>query len=315
MNNKILVIGGSNIDVCCKSDKKIINKDSNIGKVEFALGGVGRNIAEDLSLFGADTSLITAIGNDSFGHVVRDNAEEQNIALLIKPFKNEKTGVYAYVSDSDGSFVLGVNDMDITSKLTPEIIEENGNFLLFSDYVVLEANLPQETIEKVCSYDVKLIADCVSGVKCRRLANVLDKLFLLKANLLELKVLTGKQNLEDGVRDLVSRGLKQGIVTLGENGAMCFETTSEGIVCYKIPNMPDFEVVDTGGCGDAFLSGYIIGIMRGHNAKECLIMGQSAATLNAQGLSSVNREMTYAALKKTVGEYNEKTTVERSVLK
>lgn len=315
MVNKVVVVGGANIDVCCKSENKIIEKDSNMGKVEFALGGVGRNIAEDLSLFGADTSLITAIGNDSFGRVVRDNADEQGISLILKPFKNEKTGVYAYVSDFDGSFVLGVNDMDVSRMLTPEVIEENSNFLLFSDYVVLEANLPQKTIEKICSYNLKLVADCVSGVKCKRLENVLDKLFLIKANFLEMQVLTGKGTLEEGIKTLIAKGLNRGIVTLGGDGAMCFEKTEEGIECFQIPNMPDSVIVDTSGCGDAFLSGFMIGLMRGHNMKECLVLGQSAAYLNSQSFSSVNREMTYALLKNAVKEFNSKVEVKRSLIK
>lgn len=315
MFDKAVVIGGANIDVCSKSINKIVNKDSNIGKVEFALGGVGRNIAEDLSLFGVDTSLLTAIGNDSFGRVVRDNAEEQSIMLLAEPFKNEKTGVYSYVSDSDGSFVLGVNDMGITSRITPEVINENINALMFTDYVIIEANLNEETIEEVCSHDFKIIADCVSGAKCRRLDKVLDKLLVLKANRIELKVLTGNEDLNEGIKNLVERGLKRGIVTLGSEGAMCFEKIDEGIVTYTIPNMPDAEVVDTGGCGDAFLAGFILGIMKGADMQKCLLLGQSAASLNSQSLSSVNRNMTYELLKKEAVKFMEKAQITRSIIK
>lgn len=305
----VVVIGGSNIDVCAKSSTPLIEKDSNIGKVEFALGGVGRNIAEDLCLLGTEASLLTAIGNDSFGQVVIDNANEQGIVLIEEPFKGEKTGVYAYIVNSDGQSVYGINDMEITNQITPEVIKKNINYLSFTDYVLFEANLSEETIQEICSHDFKLIADCVSTTKCTRLAKVLDKLYLLKANEAEAFILTGTDNLTDAIKAFVKKGLKRGIITLGTEGAMCFETEDGVIKTYSIPNMPDEDVIDVSGCGDAFLAGFVVAIIRGKDIKGCLTSGQSAACLNAGSLSSVNRKMTYSALKEKVAKFKKITVI------
>lgn len=317
MEMSAVVVGGSNIDVCAKSSHSIVERDSNIGKIEFALGGVGRNIAEDLSLFGANTSLLTAIANDSFGRVVLDNAHEQDISILEEPFSVEgyKTGVYAYVSDYDGSFVIGVNDMDITSLITPEIVRKNINALDFTDYVIIEANLSRETIEEIASHNYKLIADCVSSVKCRRLEGILDKLYLLKANLLEACALTGTSDKLNAVKSLVEKGLKRGIITLGSDGAMCFEKKPDGIYWYEISNMPNQVIVDTSGCGDAMLSGFVIGLMREKSMADCLYAGQSAACLNAESLSSVNRNMNYTELKNTINIFKEKAPISLGVIR
>lgn len=317
MEMSAVVVGGSNIDVCAKSSFKIVKKDSNIGKIEFALGGVGRNIAEDLSLFGANTSLLTAIANDSFGKVVLDNAKEQDISFLQEPFNVEgyKTGVYAYIADNEGGFVLGINDMEITSLITPEVIRNNINALDFSDLVIIEANLNEETIEEIASHNYKLIADCVSSVKCKRLMNVLDKLYLLKANLLEAYALTGTDNKNDAIKVLVEKGVKRGIITLGTDGALCYEEKEDGIHWYEISNMPGQVVVDTSGCGDAMLSGFVIGLMRGKSMADCLYYGQSAACLNADSLSSVNRKMNFTALKETIRQFKEKAPLEEGIIK
>ena len=125
MDMKVVVIGGANIDVSAKCSYKMVPKDSNIGIVDFGIGGVGRNIAEALSLFGAEVSLLTALGNDSFGRVISDNADEQAIKLLEEPFEDGKTGVFTYIADSDGTFVTGVNDMEIIFKITPEVIRRH----------------------------------------------------------------------------------------------------------------------------------------------------------------------------------------------
>lgn len=308
----VVVVGGSNIDVCAKSKAPLVKKDSNIGDIEFALGGVARNVAEDLSLFGIESSLLTAIGNDSFGRVVIDNANEQGITLLEDPFKGFKTGASAYIANNDGAFVVGVNDMDITDQITPEIIQKNINMLSFSDYVIFEANLREDTINEICSHDFKLIADCVSTLKCQRLSGILNKLYLLRANEAEAFVLTGTDNLEAAVKGLADKGVKRGIITLGTKGAMCFEVSGNVIKTFSIPNMPDEEIVDTSGCGNAFLAGFVVGIIRGKDLKGCLLAAQSAACLNAGSFSSVNRKMTYGALKEKVAKFNKLTTIEEN---
>ena len=46
-------IGGANVDIHGKSDNKLIMRDSNPGTLHMSLGGVCRNICENLALLGA----------------------------------------------------------------------------------------------------------------------------------------------------------------------------------------------------------------------------------------------------------------------
>lgn len=316
MTQNVVVIGGSNIGISAKSSNRIVENDYNVGTVEFALGGTARNVAEDLSIFGSDVSLMTAVADDSFGSVVRDNAAEQSVSMLLEPFKESgcKTGVNVYIADSDGTVKIGVTDTGLTSKITPEIIEENINALYFAEYIILEANLNQDTIEKICSYDFKLIADCVSTVKALKLSNVLDKLLLLKADTIEILSLSGEKTLNDGIKTLVSRGLKRGLVALGKDGAMCFEKQDDGIHTWTISNMPGQVVVNSNGCGDALLAGFALAFMKGKSMSDSLLSGQSAACLNADDISCVNRKMSFTALKDTSKKFLEKTEIVHSIL-
>ena len=52
MQNQIAVVGGCNIDISATSYTFLIEADSNPGYVKTTLGGVGRNIAENLLLLG-----------------------------------------------------------------------------------------------------------------------------------------------------------------------------------------------------------------------------------------------------------------------
>ena len=53
---KILVIGGTNIDINATSINEIVLKDSNIGNIEISIGGVAKNIAENLARLDLDVS-------------------------------------------------------------------------------------------------------------------------------------------------------------------------------------------------------------------------------------------------------------------
>ena len=63
----LLLIGGSNIDIKAKANKKIIFQDSNIGDISYSFGGVSRNIAEDLSYLEDTFTFLTSVGNDING--------------------------------------------------------------------------------------------------------------------------------------------------------------------------------------------------------------------------------------------------------
>ena len=55
-----VVVGGVNVDICGRSFAPLVEADSNPGVVSSSLGGVGRNIAHNMSLMGLDVRLLTA---------------------------------------------------------------------------------------------------------------------------------------------------------------------------------------------------------------------------------------------------------------
>ena len=71
-----VVIGGVNIDIVGYPYSKLIPQDSNIGGVKLSLGGVGRNIAENLVRLGVDTKLISILGDDIYGKKILDEAKK-----------------------------------------------------------------------------------------------------------------------------------------------------------------------------------------------------------------------------------------------
>ena len=62
-----VVVGGVNVDIGGRSFVPLVAADSNPGQVTMSLGGVGRNIAHNMSLLGLEVRLLTAYGNDLNG--------------------------------------------------------------------------------------------------------------------------------------------------------------------------------------------------------------------------------------------------------
>ena len=66
----IVVIGGVNMDIGGLAYEPLVAADSNPGKINMSLGGVGRNIAHNMCLMGVDVRLLTAYGDDVYGEKV-----------------------------------------------------------------------------------------------------------------------------------------------------------------------------------------------------------------------------------------------------
>ena len=190
---RIAVIGGANIDIGGFSSAEARMRDSNPGRVRISPGGVGRNIAANLALLGANTELITALGGDDRAQILRADCKKLGVKLNHAiSFPDAATSTYLYIANADGDMLIAVNDMAIHERLTPEALSPLIAEVNRCDAAVIEANLPAETLEflsKVLS--VPIVADAVSAAKVDRLKGALPRLYALKPNRIEAEKLTG----------------------------------------------------------------------------------------------------------------------------
>jgi sugar/nucleoside kinase (ribokinase family) len=92
---------------------------------------------------------------------------------------------------------------------------------------------------------------------------------------------TGADDVIDGCRRLLDAGAGLPAVTWGADGALV--VSHEGT-----ERVPAFavDVVDTTGCGDAFLAGFVYAIHLGRQPREAAVLGNAVAALVAGGLGS-----------------------------
>jgi sugar/nucleoside kinase (ribokinase family) len=106
----------------------------------------------------------------------------------------------------------------------------------------------------------------------------------------QVLALTGADDLIEGCKALVARGVGCIAATAGADGAVVVDAASfERVPAFRI------EVVDTTGCGDSFSAGFLRGLALERSHREAAVLGCAAAALVARGLGSDHGDFDLAA--------------------
>lgn len=68
-------IGGANVDIHGQSFAPLIMRDSNPGRLHLSMGGVMRNILDNLTRLGEACQIVTAVGDDAYGQMLRTGCQ------------------------------------------------------------------------------------------------------------------------------------------------------------------------------------------------------------------------------------------------
>ena len=140
MNPYVCVVGAVNLDICGRPSRKLIFRDSNPGTVTLTPGGVGRNIAHDLRLLGAEVKFLTAFGGDSHAQLLRNDCVELGMDLgCALDVPDGRTSTYLYITDERGEMQLGLSDTDISAAITPDYLSRHLDELNGAAAVAIDA--------------------------------------------------------------------------------------------------------------------------------------------------------------------------------
>ncbi len=284
------VVGAVNVDIGGTPDSTLVPADSNPGRVTVTLGGVGRNIAENLCRMGNHVLMVTALGEDAHAQQIQQSCRELGIDLshsLTVP--NARTSTYLCLNDADGEIVGAVSDMAIYDALTPAYLSTQLDVLNHATLVVVDANLPCESLTFLAeNLKPPLFADPVSVKKAGRLCPILSRLTAMKPNRPEASLLTGvdistDDDLPRAAKAFFALGLKNVFISLGSRGVYYDDDHERGILpCFSSP------VINTTGCGDAFLAAAACAWQEGHSLRKMALHGLAASSICARTDSAVS---------------------------
>ena len=297
---KVVVIGGSVIDLFLYPHQKMKLHDSNPGYMKRAFGGVGRNIAENLVRCGVDTTLITVLGKDPWGQEIYENARD--LGMCINYFEVKETPLYISVIHESGEDLVSVALMDEIEKLDKERLASRDVYIEPADFIVIDTNMSEETLNYILhTSKVPVFVDTISSQKAIRIKQNLKYIHLLKMNLMEAEALS-RLNLKDGktLDDIglyfINEGVKEVMITLGSEGIFYQSKERKEL---KKPFKTDIK--NTTGAGDALFAGVIFAKIHG---LDPLKTGLAAAAINVQSEDAVSKEMNKQNLLRMMEEHS-----------
>ena len=277
-----VVFGGINLDIWGRPDRALLMKDSNPGTVTMRPGGVGRNIAHNLRLLGLEVSLVAPIGGDAYASTIVDSCRGLGIDLSHAPvFPEMRSSTYLYITDESGDMELAISDMALCAALTPALVAPILPRLQ-ADAVVVDANLPPETIVYLCNHSaIPVYADPVSTVKAMKLKPVLHRLAAIKPNALEAECLTGESDPERAALALVEQGVGRVFISLGPQGMIAADREQ----LLRLPGLAT-QVVNATGAGDAATAAIVLAGIRGMSLRDAAMLSQKAGAVTCRSESA-----------------------------
>jgi sugar/nucleoside kinase (ribokinase family) len=244
--------------------------NANVDCIELLPGGTVANTGFALARLGVPVSALAAVGDDSFGSVVKEsiNRWATRNRVVVIPSIPTTASVVAVFEDGDRCF-LSTRGACERFELTPaDVISEieAGSRALHVGYAGRLPALDGEPMKNLLrfarergaltSLDVTYFPDN----HWPDMMSLMPDLDLFCPNLIEATAITGRNSASEAAAALVEAGVQKFVaVTDGPNGALV-HVVGDGQE--HVPARP-VKVVDTTGAGDAFIAGVLASWYRG----------------------------------------------------
>ena len=294
-----VVIGGVNMDIGGKSFSPLVMRDSNPGRVTMSLGGVGRNIAHNMSLLGIDVRFLTAFGDDLYAQRIAASCGELGIDIShALQIPGGTTPTYLFLNDADGDMALAVSDMEICERIQPSYLAANLQLLNHAQLVVVDTNLPAQSLEYLAAHcTAPIFVDPVSTAKAVKLKPVLGKLHTIKPNRIEAELLSGVkitdgESLRRAAKVLLETGLHRVFISLGSEGVLAADHD-------EIREFPCFpaQMRNATGAGDAFMAALAWAYLEGTDLEHSAKAAAAAAAIAVESAQTINPSLSAEAVR------------------
>ena len=298
--NKIAVVGTVFMDIKGFSHNSYDPVGTNIGDIVFSFGGVGRNAAENLANIGIPVSFLSTVDVGSSGdEIISDlNAKGIDTHFILRT-ENRGMGMWLAVLNSEGELCGSISQQPDLTLFENYIEEAIDDAVENCSAVVLEIDMSKALAERVFaaaekfSKPVYAIVGNMSIINANKhmlsktacfICNNIEAGKLINADFTEVSV----EMLKNEVINISDKlNISAMIITNGEHGAVYFDRHI-GVSGHQ-PAIST-NVVDTTGAGDAFFSGTVGALTRGHTiGKACEYGAILASKVISSPLSSAQQ--------------------------
>ena len=261
------------------------------------LGGSSANMAVGLSRLGAKVGIVSCLGEDSLSSFLIDFLTAEKVetshvktapgylpSLCLTEVSPPDRFPQVFYRHDAVDTMLDIDDDDLAFAGAGRLFVTNGTSLCASPsrestYRALE-RAKQSGCRVVLDVDYRSMSwrkPEEAGLAVRLALPFVD---VLIGNQLELKLVTGEDDLDAATAKLQAQGVPVLVSKLGELGTRVI-TGGESV--YLPPY--SVEVCTTIGAGDGFASGFLYAMLKGLPVVECLHYGNAAAAIVVSRLS------------------------------
>ena len=273
----VIVVGSSNTDLVASVERLPGEGETVMGtNLKKYAGGKGANQAVAAVRAGAAVAFAGAVGADAFGDETVQAFQTDGLDLRFLHRTEEAPSGTALISVDQN----GKNQIVVVPGANGLVNKEQIDSIDFSEFgiAVFQLEIPRSSVWQGIQKAHE--AGCItilnpapaSGVP----SEILARVDYLIPNEHELEILSQTGGaLEQMAEEMLAKGVQNLIVTLGAEGAACFNCAG----CVSVP-ASDVPVVDTVGAGDCFVGVFAASLSRGYEVEQSMHFAVAAASIS-----------------------------------
>lgn len=245
-----------------------------VEKIELHTGGCASNTGAALKKLGVDVALIGNVGNDGFGDYLikemsqcelnvqgirKDNNVNTSCSLALVEDDGERRFIHCY--GADGTF--SEHDIDWNIIKGCKILHIAGSFLMPTFDGIQTAHV----LNEARSMGIMTSLDTAWDAKGKWLETIeptLKYIDIFLPSIEEARMITGLDTAEEIADFFLKYGMKIVGLKMGSKG--CFVKSSDNETVKLSPFI--IKPVDATGAGDAFVAGFLAGVLKGWNLRK-----------------------------------------------
>lgn len=290
MGKKITVFGSFVVDLMGRCPHLPVPGETVKGSLfKMGPGGKGFNQAVAAHKAGADVTMVTKVGNDTFADLAIETMTRLGMDTK-RVFRSEQaeTGTALIMVDENTSqneiaVILGACDT-----ISDEEVESITDLLDQSDYLLiqLETNISsvEKAVEMAYGKGVKIILNTAPVQPVSD--SILSRVELITPNEVEAGILTGipvdgEESAGEAADYFLKKGVRNVLITMGSKGVYIAANEKRGLIpAYQV------DAVDTTGAGDAFNGGLAAALAEGKDLWEAAEFANALAAISVQRIGT-----------------------------
>ncbi|WP_411894598.1 PfkB family carbohydrate kinase [Winogradskyella sp. A2] len=234
---------------------------------EVYVGGNSLNFATQCKLSGInDVSIIGAVGNDSFGNLIKAHLDKLQINSSKLYRLKEQTASNKIFIDDNGDRYFKPDSWNGGAFDAFRLSEHDWLSLSDSTIIAMPGGDPNlKALLKRRQENQIVIIDFLDYLGIEFIREHIDHI--------DIVFLSGKEEQFDALQKLSTEKGKMIVATLGAKGSIAFYDN----ITYVQDAIETDTIIDTTGCGDAFQAAFVIEWHKNRNIKEALYQGALAA--------------------------------------